>query len=69
MSLSTAMTVVVLHLHFKGEHHNKLPRWVKKIAFKGLSHVNIELTDTQAYLVAGGLALIVAIAGALLLRS
>ncbi|MBT8441159.1 MAG: inorganic phosphate transporter [Gammaproteobacteria bacterium] len=28
--------------------------------FKGLSHVNVELTDTQAYLVAGGLALVVA---------
>ena len=38
-ALSTAMTVVIMKLHFSGEHGNHVPRWLRKLVLVYLARV------------------------------
>lgn len=39
LSLSSAMTVLIMKLHFSGEHGAKVPRWLRKIVLVCLARV------------------------------
>ena len=39
LSLSSAMTVLIMKLHFSGEHGSKVPRWLRKLVLICLARV------------------------------
>ncbi len=49
LSLSSAMTVLIMKLHFSGEHGSKVPRWLRKIVLVCLARVvRMNKTASQA---------------------
>ena len=39
LSLSSAMTVLIMRVHFSGEHGGKVPRWLRKVVLVCLARV------------------------------
>lgn len=39
LSLSSAMTVVIMKLHFNGEHGNRLPNWMRKLVLHWIARL------------------------------
>ena len=39
LSLSSAMTVLIMKLHFSGEHGGKVPNWLRKLVLVCLARV------------------------------
>ena len=50
LSLSSAMTVLIMKLHFSGEHGAKVPRWIRTVVLVCLARVvRMHKTTEQTY--------------------
>ena len=50
LSLSSAMTVLIMKLHFSGEHGAKVPRWIRTVVLVCLAKVvRMHKTTEQTY--------------------